>query len=133
MRLRSTRTRLAMLGAATFAVLGAGAALAAETPKAPEFKQDVLPILDAHCGQCHTPGQIGYQAIGLDLTNYHGVMSGSRQGKAVIPSQPQMSPLVKVLNFNQDKYPHMPANQHELDKQDVNTISAWIAAGAKDN
>jgi hypothetical protein len=121
----------AALGAVMVALAG-GAALAAEAA-APGFQKDVLPILRQHCGQCHAPGGVGYQAIHLDLTDYHGVMSGSRQGQAVIPRQPQMSPLVKVLNFGQDKYPHMPANQHELDKRDVDTISAWIAAGAKDN
>lgn len=132
MRLRSRRTPMAAIAAAACAVLAAGTCRAAD-PVAPGFSKDVLPILDQHCSQCHAPGRVGVQAIGLDLTSYRGVMSGSRQGKAVIPAQPQMSPLVKVLNFNQDKYPHMPANQHELDRQDVTTISAWIAAGAKDN
>jgi hypothetical protein len=121
-----------MLAGATFAMLGAGAARAAETTP-PGFHNDVLPILQQHCGQCHTPGGVGYQAINLDLSDYHGVMSGSRQGQAVIPRQPEMSPLVKVLNFGQDKYPHMPPTAHELDKRDASTISAWIAAGAKDN
>lgn len=132
MRLRSRRTQAIALAAAAFAVARAAAGLAAETP-APTFGKDVLPILNRHCIQCHSPGHIGVQSIGLDLTGYQDLMNGSRRGRAVIPSQPQMSPLVKVLDWSKDKYPHMPANQHELDKQDVNTISAWIAAGAKDN
>jgi mono/diheme cytochrome c family protein len=121
-----------MLAGATFAMLGAGAARAAETTP-PGFHNDVLPILQQHCGQCHTPGGVGYQAINLDLTNYRGVMNGSTHGQVVIPRQPQMSPLVKVLDWSKDKYPHMPATGHELSKQDVATIGAWIAAGAKDN
>lgn len=129
---RPTRTWVAMLAGGVFAALGAGTACAADSAS-PGFKADVLPLLQQHCGECHSPGHVGVQAIGLDLTTYHGVMSGSRQGQAVIPSQPQMSPLVKVLNFSQDKYPHMPPTAHELDKRDADTISAWIAAGAKDN
>lgn len=133
MRLRPGRTpTVAMAAAGAFAgIIGAGVALAAAT--APSFRQDVLPILDQHCIQCHSEGHIGFQSIGLDLTTYRGVMNGSRQGRAVIPLQPQMSPLVKVLDWSKDTYPHMPANQHQLDKKDVDTISAWIAAGAKDN
>lgn len=132
MGIGSRRAIMVTMVGAALVLLGEGPAGAAE-PTDPSFKNDVLPILEAHCGQCHTPGAVGFRAIGLDLGSYHGVMSGSRQGRAVIPSQPQMSPLVKVLDFNQDKYPHMPATQHELPKQDVNTISAWIAAGAKDD
>jgi hypothetical protein len=133
MRLRSRQAQAATVAAAMVAMLGAGAALAAETAAAPTFKQDVLPILVQHCSQCHSAGHIGVQAIGLDLTTYQGVMTGSRQGRAVIPWQPQMSPLVKVLDWKKDTYPHMPANQHQLDKQYIDTIRAWIAAGAKDN
>ena len=134
MRLRFAQTpTVAIAAAAAFAALiGVEAALAAPTA-APSFKQDVLPILNQHCIQCHSEGHIGFQSIGLDLTTYQGVMNGSQRGRAVIPRQPQMSPLVKVLDWSKDTYPHMPANQHQLDKKDVDTISAWVAAGAKDN
>lgn len=131
-RSRQTPT-VAMAAVAAFAILiGTGAAVAAATAT-PSFKQDVLPILDQHCIQCHSAGHIGFQSIGLDLTTFQGVMNGSQHGRAVIPRQPQMSPLVKVLDWSKDTYPHMPANQHQLDRKDVDTISAWIAAGAKDN
>jgi len=124
---------IAMAAAAAFAsLIGAGATVAAATA-APSFKQDVLPILNQHCIQCHSEGHIGFQSIGLDLTTFQGVMNGSQHGRAVIPMRPQMSPLVKVLDWSKGTYPHMPANQHQLDKKEVDTISAWIAAGAKDD
>jgi mono/diheme cytochrome c family protein len=116
-----------------FAILAAGTTLAAEPTNSPGFQHDILPILEQHCSQCHAPGRVGFQAIGLDLTNYHAVMAGSRHGQSVIPRQPQMSPLVKVLDWSKDTYPHMPANEHELSKQDIDAIGAWIAAGAKDD
>ena len=133
MRLRSRWTRTVATAAAALAgLIGVRAAFAAETT-APSFKESVLPIFEQHCIQCHSEGHVGFQSIGLDLTTYQSVMNGSQKGRAVIPMQPQMSPLVKVLDWSKNTYPHMPANQHQLDKKDVETISAWIAAGAKDN
>lgn len=133
MRLHSTPRYVTAVAAALFAVLGAGTTYATPASDAPTFKQDVLPILQQHCSQCHSPGQIGYQAIGLDLTNYHGLMSGSRHGPTVIPHQPQLGTLMKVLDWKKDYYVHMPALGHQLPEQDLDIIRAWIAAGAKDN
>lgn len=119
--------------AALFAVLGAGRASAADTAKQPSFKEDVLPIFEQHCTKCHAPDQIGYQAIGLDLSTYRGVMAGSRHGPAVIPHQPQIGSMMKVLDWKKDYYVHMPAMGHQLPQQDLEVIRAWIADGAKDN
>lgn len=133
MRLRSKPQYLIAVSAALFAMLGAGTGFAAETANQPSFKQDVLPILQEHCAQCHAPGQIGYQAIGLDLTTYHGVMAGSRHGPTVIPHQPQIGSMMKVLDWKQDYYVHMPAMSHQVPEAEMNVIRDWIAAGAKNN
>ena len=133
MRLHPTRACITALTAAAFGVLAAGTSFAAQAADAPSFKQDVLPILEQHCSRCHSPGQIGYQSIGLDLTNYHGLMTGSRHGPAVIPHQPQLGTLMKVLDWKKDYYTHMPALGHQLPAKDLDTIRAWIAGGAKDN
>lgn len=133
MRLRSKPRYAIAVSAALFAILGAGTTFAAETAKEPSFKQDVLPILQEHCSQCHAPGQIGYQAIGLDLTTYRGVMAGSRHGPAVIPHQPQIGSMMKVLDWKQEYYVHMPAMSHQVPEAEMNVIREWIAAGAKNN
>lgn len=133
MRLHPIRGCFTALAATAFGVLTAGAGLAAPTGASPSFKQDVLPILDQHCAACHSPGKIGYQSIGLDLTTYRGLMAGSRHGPAIIPYQPTFGTMMKVLNWKKDYYTHMPATGHQLPQQDLDTIRAWIAAGAKDN
>lgn len=49
---------------APLAILFAPAIAAADAPKAPTFERDVLPVLNAHCLQCH--GGV-HQKNGLDL------------------------------------------------------------------
>ena len=121
------------IAAAAFCLLTAGASFAAAPADSPSFKQDVLPILQQNCSHCHAPGQIGFQSIGLDLTNYRGVMAGSRHGQTVIPHQPSFGTLMKVLDWKKEYYTHMPAMGHQLPDKDLDTIRSWIAAGAQNN
>lgn len=133
MRLHSTPRYVIAAAAALFAALSGGTTFAADTAKQPSFKEDVLPIFQQHCTKCHAPDQLGYQAIGLDLSSYRGVMAGSRHGPAVIPRQPQLGSMMKALNWKKDYYVHMPAMGHELPQKDLETIRTWIADGAKNN
>jgi cytochrome c553 len=133
MRVHSMRAYMAAIATGAFMVLGAQTAFAAQAASGPSFKQEVEPIFAQHCIQCHMPGQIGHQAIGLDLTTYHGVMSGSRHGPAVIPRHPQLGTLMKVLDWSKPYHLKMPPLTHELSQQDLNTIRAWILAGAKND
>lgn len=116
-----------------FMMLGAQTASAAQAANGPSFKQDVEPIFAQHCIQCHMPGKIGYEAIGLDLTTYQGVRNGSMHGLVVIPRHPQRSTLMKVLDWSKPYDLKMPPLTRELSQQDRETIRAWILAGAKND
>ncbi len=119
--------------AAVFAILGSVMTLAAPAAGAPSFRRQVQPIFYRHCTECHSPGHVGYQAISLDLTTYHGVMAGSTLDPAVIPRQPQLSPIMMVLDWNARSYLKMPPLGHQLSRKDRDVIRAWIAAGAENN
>ncbi len=119
--------------AAVLAVLGSVTTMAAPAAGASSFGRQVQPILYRHCTECHSPDHVGYQAIGLDLTTYHGVMAGSTLGPAVIPRQPRLSPIMMVLDWNARSYLKMPPLGHQLSQKDRDAIRARIAAGAKDD
>ncbi len=133
MRVHSMRTYMVAIAIGAFMAFGAQAALAGQAANRPSFKRDVEPIFAQHCIQCHMPGKIGHQAVGLDLTTYQGLMSGSRHGLAVIPRHPQLGTLMKVLDWSKPYYLKMPPLAHELSQQDLETIRAWILAGAKND
>ena len=119
--------------AAVFAILGSVTTMAAPTAGAPSFGRQVQRIFYRHCTECHSPGHVGYQAISLDLTTYRGVMAGSTLGPAVIPRQPQLSPIMLVLDWKARSSLKMPPLGHELTEKDRDVIRAWIAAGAKND
>ena len=74
--------------------MSAPGALAAEKIT---FKDDVFPIIRIRCLECHVPGEAGYEATGLDMRTYEGVMKGTRHGPMIIPGEPFMSNLIVLI------------------------------------
>lgn len=52
-----------MLSLRSFGLLLSSTAMAASLPSAPTFYKDVAPILQAHCNDCHRPGQIAPMSL----------------------------------------------------------------------
>ena len=55
------------------------------------FAEDIAPIFKGWCVSCHQPGGEGYNASGLDLTSYDGVMKETKFGPMVISRSPPCS------------------------------------------
>jgi hypothetical protein len=97
------------------------------------FKEDVLPIFQVHCVSCHAPGGQGTEASGLDLTNYQGVMKGTKFGPMVIAGDPEGSNLMRLLDWRASPQLRMPHGKQQLPASERTTIRRWIQQGAKDN
>ncbi len=98
------------------------------------FTEDVLPVLREHCVSCHhAPDGEGYKASGLDLTTYQGIMKGTRLGPMVIPGNPEISNLMRLLDWQVSPQLRMPHNKKQLSYCDRDSIRTWILQGAKDN
>lgn len=98
------------------------------------FSQDVRPILDQHCIQCHQPGGPGEVASGLDMTTYEGLMNGTNAGAMIIAGDIEGSNLLVLVEGRADPSIRMPHGQNKpVSKQDIQTIRSWIAQGAENN
>ena len=86
---------------------------------APQFERDVRPILIARCQKCH--GRPPRQAD-LDLRG----VSSMRKGGALVPGSKGSSPLFRRIQSGAMPPPDEP----QLTKKEVETIGAWIEAGA---
>ena len=97
------------------------------------FKEDVLPIFKGRCVECHTQGGKGFEASGLDLTNFAGLMKGTKFGPMVIPGDAQASSLMALLDWRVDDKIRMPHGAKKLSTCDRDAIRHWINEGALDN
>ena len=95
------------------------------------FADDVAPILDANCIQCHggapEDGDVVLEAS-LNLTSYESVMAGSEFGSVVEPGNPDDSMLLVLVEDGD-----MPEEGDPLSPEDIELIRTWIAEGAKNN
>lgn len=87
------------------------------------FERDIRPILKAHCFGCH--GEEGAPKGGLDARWRRGLASGGESGPAIVPGDHDAS-----LLFRRVRDGEMPPGEKKLDRQAVDTIGRWIAAGA---
>jgi len=99
--------------------------LASEVHAAVSFAEDVMPILEQHCTECHGPETV---ELGLNLSTYEGLMAGSDYGTVVERGNAAASLIIDMISSGdmpQDKDP-MPAEQLEV-------LRNWINEGAENN
>jgi hypothetical protein len=110
---------------------------AAEAAAAPvdavSYAEDVAPILQKHCAECHLPGLPGAEATGFLVDSYASVMDGSQYGPVIKPGQADTSSLYILLSADDHITVHMPHGREPLSAEEIGTIRTWIDSGAPDN
>jgi hypothetical protein len=119
--------------AATFQTVGQTANTRKTRVPVTSFSEDVFPIFKGRCLDCHHPGGAGYEASGLDLTTYEGLMKGTKFGKMVVPGDPDTSNLMWLLDWRGKPETQMPHGKKQLSICDRTTIRHWIMDGAPNN
>ena len=97
------------------------------------YSQDVKPILDKNCLECHQAGGTGTLASGFDMSGFEGLIKGTNFGPMVIGGDPEGSNLLVLIEGRADPSISMPHGQKSIPKQDIQTIRLWISQGAKNN
>jgi mono/diheme cytochrome c family protein len=86
------------------------------------FVKQVAPILTARCGGCHVRNARGM----FSMASYETLMAGPPAGKVVFAGNVPGSDLVVKI---EDK--EMPPNGSGIPAAELETLKAWVAAGAK--
>jgi hypothetical protein len=107
-------------------------ALAAPLPAAAvDFTREVRPILSQHCFKCHGPDK---QESGLRFDQRESAVKPAESDAiAIVPGKPDASELLRrVTSHDADEVmpPREGANV-PLTKQQIETLHAWIVAGAE--
>lgn len=130
----SKKKMLMALLSAALVVTGAGAALAAGKGKPKNevsFKNDVVPIIQIRCLECHNPGGEGTQVSGLDMSTYEGLMKGTKFGPIVTPGSAMTSNLNVLVEGRAEI--RMPHNRRPLSECEVKLFRDWVNQGARNN
>ena len=97
------------------------------------FKDDIFPILQKYCVQCHQPGSQGYESSGLDLRSYEGLMRGTKHGPIVVPGDAFLSNLNVLTEGRAAAHLRMPYQSKKLSRWERHLFRRWVNRGAKDN
>src|SRR5437867_2135838 len=101
--------------------LCAGAARAADAPKAPTFTKDVAPIFQAKCETCHRPDSMAP----MTLASYQDARPWAKSIKARVAAR-QMPPWHIDKNVGIQEF----KNDRSLTDAEIDTITRWVDAGA---
>lgn len=97
------------------------------------FSQDVQPILQKHCVECHLDGGAGFKASGFLVESYDSVMKGTKFGPVIVPGDSISSSLYRLVAGEVDKSIRMPHGKNPISDGEIATIETWIAQGANNN
>jgi mono/diheme cytochrome c family protein len=89
------------------------------------FANDVLPIIESRCVNCHGGDRI---EEGLVMLSYNDLLAGSENGPVIVPGDPANSLLVELVTSQK-----MPKRGPKLTPPQVQIITEWVAAGAPNN
>lgn len=89
------------------------------------FAQQVLPIFQESCVECHGPET---KEVELGLTSYDEVMKGSEYGPVVEAGDPTGSILLDMVVAGE-----MPQEAPPLEEDQIALIRTWIEQGAQNN
>jgi mono/diheme cytochrome c family protein len=89
------------------------------------FANDVMPIFQASCFECHGVKQI---RAGLDLRTYDTILGGSFNHLVVSPGDSEGSLLIQQLVNGK-----MPKQGAKLTDEQIKIIADWIDEGAPNN
>jgi hypothetical protein len=133
-RIESPRgTSLTVALSLVFWALGAGSfAEASEKDLSPAdrefFEREIRPALAETCSVCHSA--VLAQAE-LRLDSREGWEAGGKSGPAIIPGDPDGSPLIRAIRQEGPELP-MPLGSPKLSPRQIRAFERWVLMGAPD-
>ena len=103
----------------------ARATMDAQTRAAVSFAEQIAPIFEARCTECH--GGTGPES-GLNLSTYESAMAGSQYGTVIEAGNPDGSFIIDMISSGD-----MPAEGDPVPPQELELLRSWIAQGAENN
>ena len=98
------------------------------------FREDVRPVLEAHCLECHSsPAGQGYLENGLGMATHAELMRGTIYGPVITPGDSRHSILNMLVEGRADSSVRMPHGRNPLSSDEVDILRLWVEQGALPN
>ena len=92
------------------------------------YQQDVRPILERHCVDCHSGW---FPDAGLDLSERTAILAGARSGPLVVAGKPDKGWLMHSITRATGRQQMPPADKPPLSEQEKAVLVHWIEQGLK--
>jgi hypothetical protein len=132
MRIRSMPLAVLLVAIAGLAACNQGKVEQPQVRKV-TYADDVEPIMQRHCAECHAAGKQGAVASGLLIDSYESLMKGSRVGPVINPGSAMTSSLYILVSGKDNLTINMPHGKTPLGADELETIRVWIENGAVRN
>lgn len=96
-----------------------------DTHEAVSFAEEVAPILERYCTECHSEENA---ELGLKLDTYEGAMAGSDYGTVIEAGDADGSLLIDMIASGD-----MPEDGDPVTPEDLEVLKTWINEGAEKN
>jgi hypothetical protein len=113
--------------AAILAFLGLAAQDLTEQERLDFYEKKIRPVLAERCYTCHSARAEDVKG-GLLLDSREAVLRGGQTGPAVVPGDPDRSPLIRAIRYADDDFRMPPRSR--LTPQQVADFEAWVRMGA---
>ena len=98
------------------------------------FNNDVKPILEASCINCHDGSGEGSEKSGFSMKTYEDLMKGTKFGSVIKAGDSLSSTLVILVEGRADPSIKMPhGDRPALSASEIKTLRQWIDQGAMNN
>ncbi|MEC9095575.1 MAG: DUF1549 domain-containing protein, partial [Planctomycetota bacterium] len=92
------------------------------------FESRVRPLLVKHCYECHSL-QHGVVESSFNMDTREGMLRGGDRGIAIAAGKPEVSLLVKAIDYTHEDLEMPPSGR--LAPDEIEVVVTWIRAGAK--
>jgi uncharacterized membrane protein len=116
---------IALAAQADFDSLRSPLSFASDSHAAVSFADQIMPILEARCTQCHSEEDA---ELGLKVDTYEGIMGGSDYGTVIEAGDPDGSLLLEMIIAGD-----MPEDGDPVPAEEIELLRMWIAEGALNN
>jgi len=89
------------------------------------FENEVRPVLAKRCFECHADKK---QKGGLRVDHIGYLKSGGDTGPAVVPGEPEKSPLIEAIRHTNDDFKMPP--KEKLPDAEIAALEKWVKLGA---